>query len=320
MSPAPSRIRRPEPADLDAVVDLLNACDVVETGAPDTTSRDLENDWMLDGFDLAADAWLAVDAEGRVVGYAYTGDQLRTGELEADFWAHPNHAEPSLAGRLLTLAERRAGELARTRAYGPQASLGVFAITVNRAKSELLRRRGFVLTRTVYRMAADLPPVPAVTAPPAGIAIRPFRPVEDIHVMHATMKEAFTEQFWHSDEPFEAWKARLVDHGDFDPGLWLLAWDGQEAVGGLIAYDHGDIGWIKGLGVRQAWRRRGIGTALLSQAFAELVRRGQRRVELGVDADGATRPLVVYEGAGMHVTFAYESWTKPIAAPGVSSS
>jgi mycothiol synthase len=317
-SPA-SRIRRPAPADLEAIVDLLNACDIADTGAADTTTRDLENDWTLDGFDLASDAWLATDESGRIVGYAYAGDQLHTGALEADFWVHPDHLEPGLAERLLALAERRADELARDRGYGPNASLGIFAITTSRAKGEALRRHGFAATRTIYRMAADLTPMPPVTPPPPGITIRPFRPETDIHVMHAAMKEAFADHFWRSSEPFEAWKTRLVDHADFDPSLWYLAWDGEEAAGGLVAYDHGDLGWIKGLGVRRPWRRRGVAIALLTRAFAELARRGQGRVELGVDAAGATRPLRVYERAGMHVTFAYEAYSKPLAAPGVSS-
>jgi hypothetical protein len=34
------------------------------------------------------------------------------------------------------------------------------------------------------------------------------------------------------------------------------------------------------------------------------------RVDLGVDAEGATRPLRLYEGAGMRASAAYELLTK----------
>lgn len=319
MSAAPSRIRGAESSDLNAVVDLLNACDAAEMGGPDTTAQDIEGDWALDGFDLGSDAWVALADDGRLVGYAYTGDQLRTGDLEADFWVHPERDEPGLAGRLLSLAERRASELARARGYGHEAALSIFCITANGAKGRLLRQRGFAPARTVYRMAADLETEVPRTLPPEGIDIRAFRLKEDGRLLHATMQEAFADDFWRSNEPFEAWQTRLVGRGDFDPGLWFIAWDGEQAAGGLVAYDHGDLGWIKGLGVRRPWRCRGIGSALLTHAFAELARRGQRRVELGVDAEGATQPLRVYERAGMHVAFAYESYTLRLAAPGVSS-
>jgi len=66
---------------------------------------------------------------------------------------------------------------------------------------------------------------------PEGVAIRPFRVDVDEHVMHGTMNEAFEDHFRQSEEPFDAWKARLLGHADFDPDLWFLAWDGDEAAG-----------------------------------------------------------------------------------------
>jgi ribosomal protein S18 acetylase RimI-like enzyme len=70
---------------------------------------------------------------------------------------------------------------------------------------------------------------------------------------------------------------------------------------------------VKGLGVRRPWRRRGLGGALLAHTFAALAARGRLRVELGVDAEGETQPLRSYERAGMHVTFTYELYAKPLA-------
>lgn len=317
MSAAPSRIRPAEPRDLAAVVDLLNACDVVETGCPDTTTQDVENDWSLEGFDVSRDAWVAVADDGRITGYAYTGDQLGASELEADFWIDPEHDESGLAERLLNLAERRTRELARARSYGDDATLSIFCITVDRAKRELLQRRGFRLVRTAYRLAAELRAPTGPPSPPAGVEIRPFRAGEDESVMYATLMDACSHHHRRGNPPFEAWRTKLLGHGDFDPGLWFLAWDGDQAVGGLMAYDHGDIGWVTGLGVSRPWRRQGIGGALLARAFVELARRGQRRVELGVEAE--TPALAVYERAGMRVTFSYESYMKHLVGPGVSS-
>ena len=112
----PSRIRPATRGDAPEIVDLLNACDVAEVGEPDSTLEDLENDWAMEGFDPARDAWVAEGPAG-LVGYAYAGDQFRTGELEADLWVHPEHHEPELGGRLLGLAERRAAQLAVERGY-----------------------------------------------------------------------------------------------------------------------------------------------------------------------------------------------------------
>ena len=262
----------------------------------------------MEGFDLGRDAWSRRGAVG-LVGYAYAGDQFRTGELRGRPLGAPPAPRARLGGRLLGLAERRAAQLAVERGYA-DASLDVFCVAGNRGKRDLLRRHGYALKRTVYRMTADLAGgTPAVVAP-EGLELRPFRLEADERTMHDTMTEAFADHFRQSDEPFEAWRTRLLGHASFDPDLWWLAWDGDEAAGGLIAYDHSDLGWIQGLGVRRPWRRRGLGAALLAQALAAFAARGQLRVDLGVDAEGETRPLRLYERAGMQASSVYELYVK----------
>lgn len=109
MSSAASRIRRATPPDLGAVVELLNTCDEAETGAPENTARDLESKWATDGCHHGArDAWLAIDARDRAVGYACAARRLRTGDPEADVWVHPHLDGDALPERLLRHAERRA--------------------------------------------------------------------------------------------------------------------------------------------------------------------------------------------------------------------
>ena len=132
--------------------------------------------------------------------------------------------------------------------------------------------------------------------------------------MFETMNDAFEDHFRQSDEPFEAWKTRLLGHPDFARAL--VAGVGRragEAAGGVIAYDHGDLGWVQGLGVRRPWRRRGLGAALLAHALRRVRRAGTARVDLGVDAEGATRPLRLYERVGMQVIAAYELFEKRLA-------
>ena len=68
------------------------------------------------------------------------------------------------------------------------------------------------------------------------------------------------------------------------------------------------------IGVRVAWRRRGIGEALLRLAFCELYARGRRRVGLGVDAENTTGATRLYERVGMEVAWrddAYEKLLQP---------
>ena len=311
-SHAPSRVRPATRGDMPEIVDLLCACDVAETGEPDSSLEDLENDWSMEGFDPARDAWVA-DGPGGLVGYAYAGDQSRTGALEADLWVHPGHHEPELAGRLLGLAERRAAEIAVERGYG-DARIDVFCGSGNQAKRDLLQRRGYAVVRTVYRMTVDLSGGAPTVVVPEGLEVLPFRPSVDERPLYELMHEAFEDHVRQSREPFDAWRVRLLGHADFDPDLWWIAWDGDQAVGALIAYDHGELGWVKGLGVRRRWRRRGLGTALLALALVTFRERGQRRVDLGVDAEGATRPLRLYEHAGLRAVASYELYSRRLGS------
>jgi mycothiol synthase len=308
-------IRHATLGDLPEVVDLLVACDVDEYGVPDTTAKDIANEWELPGFALPRDAWVAESADG-LVGYAAAGDEKRTGELEGDLFVHPGGWDDgaSLGDRLIGLVERRAAEIAAERGYDG-ARLDLFCPAVNRTKRELLERHGYVVRRRVFRMDADLSGDVPEVAPPEGIRITTFRAGTDDEVFRAAMDEAFEDHFRQSDEPKESWRHRLLGHPDFDESLWFVAREGDEVVGVSAAYDFGDTGWVKGLGVRRPWRRRGLAAALLSRTFVELKRRGQLRVGLGVDAEAEHDPLGVYQRAGMRVSQTHVLYEKPLPLP-----
>ena len=72
-------------------------------------------------------------------------------------------------------------------------------------------------------------------------------------------------------------------------------------AGTLCEAEHYEMGWVRSLFVRRPWRRRGLGMALLQNAFREFHERGERRVGLGVDAENLTGATRLYERAGMRV-------------------
>jgi ribosomal protein S18 acetylase RimI-like enzyme len=128
--------------------------------------------------------------------------------------------------------------------------------------------------------------------------------------VHATLTEAFADHYRPRSEPFAHWKARRFGHENFDPALWLVAWEGDEVAGALLGYLSPDLGWVQELGVRRSWRGRGIGLALLLESFAAFGRRGQYRVSLGVDAESLTGATRLYERAGMRVERRHELFQK----------
>ena len=73
------------------------------------------------------------------------------------------------------------------------------------------------------------------------------------------------------------------------------------------------FGWVGVLGVRKAWRKRGLGRALLLHSFGDFRDRGAARVGLGVDAENTTGAVRLYESAGMHVVRRMDTYERPLA-------
>jgi ribosomal protein S18 acetylase RimI-like enzyme len=91
--------------------------------------------------------------------------------------------------------------------------------------------------------------------------------------------------------------------------LTFMAFDGNEMAGAVVNR-YRDIAWVWQLAVRPAWRKRGLGLALLLQSFTEFYQRGNRMVGLGVDSQSLTGATRLYEKAGMRVTRRYDTYEK----------
>ena len=94
--------------------------------------------------------------------------------------------------------------------------------------------------------------------------------------------------------------------------MWLLATEGDEAVGALSGLVWGDRGWVGELGVRAPWRGRGIASALRRRAFATFASRGLARVMLNVDSENSTGAVRLYEGVGMRTLRAWDVYEKRV--------
>jgi mycothiol synthase len=176
---------------------------------------------------------------------------------------------------------------------------------------ERVARRGYTYWRSSYTMEIDVvdPPPPRL---PAGIELRTFRDGAEDDTLRAALNEAFAEDpLWHHVSPSNFREFYLRARG-YDPSLWFLAWNGDQLAGFVVSFPErgGDqeLGWVATLGVGEAWRRRGLGEALLRTAFQALHARGLRRVGLGVDAENVTGALRLYERVGMRKVRQADIW------------
>ncbi len=137
-------------------------------------------------------------------------------------------------------------------------------------------------------------------ARPAGVELRPIGR-DDFELALTLVRELY--DLPHTDPPaYRAGFDSLI--GDVDASPFLALADGEPA--GLIIFRFRRRmalatyeGWVSDLYVREAFRRRGIGRALLGAAIAEWrLRRGHQLVLETAHANLAARAL--YESIGFH--------------------
>ncbi len=286
------------------MIELMNAASRAAFGTADTTEAELRRWLTSPDVEPERDIRLA-EQDGRIVGYA---DVDPTGTEPVRNWCdicvHPSVEVETVAAVLVGWAEERSRE----------GFLRVWAPSVAADLKRSYERLGFDLVRHSYRMQIDLGAEPDAPAWPEGIEVRTFSEGDERAVYEAH-QETFEDSWEHVREPYEEWAHWLIERDDFDPTLWFLAHGGNDLAGILLSVpmeSEPDAGYVQILGVRRGWRRRGLGVALLQQAFRAFHRRGFARVTLGVDATSLTGANRLYESAGMRVVRQFDFYEKAL--------
>ena len=253
----------------------------------------IERAWTEPGLDLEADARLTDDAVVTV------WDARGKAWLDLD-------GEPT--PELLEWAENRAREKGLTRALAGGWDR-------HESVKGLLKGAGYALIRHSWRMRVTLADVTEEPVWPDGITVRPFRPGDE-RTFYELHQETFEDHWEHNEpDPYDEWEHWMLQPPMFEPDMWFIAEEHGEAA--AIEMNHPrpempGVGWVGILGVRRAWRRRGLGRALLLKAFQEFRDRGYEEAGLGVDAASVTGATRLYESVGMRVTAQFDIFEKQL--------
>ena len=289
-------------ADVNAVAELIYAvCEADGDTTVAVTPQELEHAWHEEGFNLETDAFIVETADGRVVGYEDFFDEHAHVHLEADGYVHPQFKGRGIGTALLTRAEERAREEIPLAA--PDLRVFLRAATDNRDEvgKNLFQDLGFTPVRYHWRMEIKLDAPPPKTVFPEGIELRPFDKEAHARIVWEAETDAFSEHWGSHGSTFDEWTFRKFGRPEFDPALWIMAWDGDQLAGFSQNRYRMGIGWIGTLGVRKPWRKKGLGLALLQYSFGDFYQRGMKTIGLGVDASNTTGATRLYERAGMSV-------------------
>jgi mycothiol synthase len=317
--PAGYIARRPHIEDMAAAARLINHTGLAQSGVSLVNADQLGGIGQLPGHDLARDDWLIETVNGALVAGSLVLTMEPYTEVQLFAIVAPEHEGRGLGEWLLDQCEARAAEVA-TRAPAGEA-VSMLTQTWTGADQALARldARGYQLQRVFRFMQIDFEPGVPTPAPelPAGMRVRTFVRGQDERVTWEVAEESFADHWNHHPLPLEQWTQLVIEAREaFDPSCWWLAIDGDEVAGVALCDAHApggtDYGWVATLGVRRAWRGRGVARALLATAFTEFQRRGRHGVGLGVDAESPTGADRLYYRAGMRSIADLFYYAKPL--------
>jgi mycothiol synthase len=286
-------LRPPTDGDFDAMLELMNAHQLAAFGEADVTAEELRL-WLTTPYVVVEDDLRVLERDGRLIGYA---DVDATRDDPPLWWCDVKVAPDADAAEVLP---QLVGWLEERTERG---RLRVWTSADDARVVDVLGRLGFAAIRHSYRMDIDLSGDERVPEWPDGISVRAASD-DDQKLVYEAVVEVWQDTNDPMDETFDEWAHWHVGTSAYDPSLWFLAFAAGELAGFSVArQDPVDetAGYVALLGVRRAWRRRGLGEALLLQSFTEFRRRGYKRGTLGVDASSVTGATRLYERAGMRV-------------------
>jgi mycothiol synthase len=301
--------------DLNRVVQLMY--DAWEDDGDTTmaaTPEDLMIRWQKPGFDLEHDTFVIETQEGSIVGFDQFDNRYMHAILEGEGYVHPRFKGRAIGTTLLRVVEKRAYE--EMSLAEPDVRISFRSPINNRdqAARDLHKREGYMPLRYYWHMEINLNAPPAPANFPEGIELRPFVKDEHARAVLDAQNESFRDHWGNHDISFEEWEPRKFGRKEFDPTLWMIAWDRDEIAGFSQNRYRTGIGWIGTLGVRRPWRKRGLGEALLLHSFAEFYRRGTTTIGLGVDAQNPTGATRLYQKVGMHAASEFVIYEKELRA------
>jgi mycothiol synthase len=313
-------------ADIDQVVGLINRCSLALTGAAGASVADLRRYWEDPKRDLATDNWVVAGEAGHLVAGAELYEFPPYTEYEYELYVDPTYQGRGIGAHLRDLVEVRCRETMHLAPPGERVYLLTPVWAQDDAGRAVLERDGFRHVRDWSRMEIELSALPTEAQWPDGISVCSMTLGQDERAVWLAVEDAFQDHWGYAPLPFDEWHYYKIENvAGFDPALYFLAIDEASAeIAGIAlcrSESPGDAqsGYVVDLGVRRAWRRRGLALALLQHAFREFYLRGKRRAVLTVDAQSLTGADRVYERAGMSVTLRqlyFEKELRPAAPSG----
>ncbi len=293
--------------DLETVCQIIVRQNTDDYGEPLRSLDGLRELWTSGEFNLETGSLLAFIPNGEAAGFA---ELLNKEDLY--LYLAQDHRSPELADQLLAGMENCAR--VQRKSTEPFTLYGR-AVEKNQIIKQAFERNGYISNLSFLIMELRLSEPPAKPQWSEGITVRKFVSGQDEQTVYRADEEASEDKGYHAPLSFEDWAKRMsLNSESFKPDNWFLACEGNETAGVCLNAIDRDTNtcWVDHLGVRRAWRKRGIGKALLQHTFNEMYMRGMTDIKLSVDSKSLTNAPKLYESVGMQTVQHYHIFKKQI--------
>lgn len=305
--------------DLQAIIDLVNACEVVDRLGMTMSVSELRILLEAPSEDKTSNILLYEDADGKLIGFG----QVLIAELgkEIDghlrFWVHPNVRSGNLETQIIVWGEARMREVSQKHGIRIRLHSRVRDDQIDRAA--LLKIQGFTSDPHFLVMTRVLTEAIPKSHMPANFTLRQVKGEQDAEAWVELFNQSFINHWDRHEFTVESFKYRLT-HPNYRSDLDLIA---VATNGTFAAFCCCDInlqhntrskhnqGQISFLGTRPCFRKKGLGRAMLLAGMHRLKAAGVNAASLGVDAENLVARRL-YESVGFYRVHTWISFVKNV--------
>ncbi|MGV8885879.1 MAG: GNAT family N-acetyltransferase [Microbacteriaceae bacterium] len=295
-------------ADIDAIADCARESSLADHPNYIIPRDEIAEEFDHSYFDASTDSLVAVGATGDIDawGYATLSPGQETLVRSILFGGvRPSARGRGLGRRVVAWQEARGRQQLASSEKSLPGWIMAYAETRVPSAISTFERAGFGIARYYLELRRSLAETIVDRALPEGVSLHTWTPDSDADVRDAR-NDSFRDHWGSQPITEEQWNSYATGaHSRRDLSVLAVSSTGEVVGFVLTSVTEDDwagqgfsSGYIDLVGVRRAWRGKGIAPALLGHAMVAMQKAGLEQAVLDVDAENPSGALGFYEAVG----------------------